>query len=690
MHAAFNPFVRIAAVAGVLLAGSSIVVGAAPATAAPATTVAAPTAPTQFADDGLGLEGTSTYTVDPPGGAIHVAVDMLATNLVPPSHGYYVISYAYFAQIGVPVLAEATNLAAATADGTPLTVTIEAEPESPVSFAVIDLADNLEYQETHQLRLTYELPDQGPRAPGITRVNPAYTAVVPLPVGDPGHAAVRVVVPEDMVVEQLGSSTMQREPSDGSATYAASAIADPIAWDATLVARDVRALDRVELDGPHDVEVRSWPGDVEWSDFVVEHVTDGLPILEELIGQDWPVQRTLRIDETVSPYLYGYAGWYDTTAETIEIGDELDPIVVLHELSHAWFNRDLFTERWINEGLAEVFAARTLERMGEPLPQPDPVSTADPGFIRLADWSSPMLSSSVSDDQERYGYNAAFALVGVLYQELGAEGLARVIDAAAEDRIAYQGDPDPEEQDGGVNGWRRFLDLLEEVGGSTQADLQFRTFVVPDVELPVLDVRAATRASYAALETAGAGWTAPLAVREAMSDWDFRTANETMTHAQSILAVRDQIAAAIEPLGLAAPAGLEAAYEAADRADLTGVLADANALLAVVDELAAAHDAVEADHDPWSRIGLLGGGADDAYGAAVDAFVDNDADAVLAEAAATHDVIARADDRGRAAIIAAALILLVGWAVRRTGRPGQTDRTGPAGARAPGTPRLGG
>ena len=55
--------------------------------------------------------------------------------------------------------------------------------------------------------------------------------------------------------------------------------------------------------------------------------------------------------ETASPYLYGYAGWYMPFESVIEVGDELDQHVMLHELAHIWFNDDLFEGRWINEAL---------------------------------------------------------------------------------------------------------------------------------------------------------------------------------------------------------------------------------------------------------------------------------------------------------------------------------------------------
>ena len=49
-----------------------------------------------------------------------------------------------------------------------------------------------------------------------------------------------------------------------------------------------------------------------------------------------------------------------STKDTITISEELDELTIVHEASHAWFNRNWFTERWITEGLADEYAARVL------------------------------------------------------------------------------------------------------------------------------------------------------------------------------------------------------------------------------------------------------------------------------------------------------------------------------------------
>ena len=83
-----------------------------------------------------------------------------------------------------------------------------------------------------------------------------------------------------------------------------------------------------------------------------------LPELVELIGLDWPVNHDLEVLERFTPALEGYAGVFFTDDERIELSEDLDPLMTMHEASHAWFNDSLFAERWIYEGLAEEYAWR--------------------------------------------------------------------------------------------------------------------------------------------------------------------------------------------------------------------------------------------------------------------------------------------------------------------------------------------
>ena len=635
-----------------VLGSSSAAAGAVPPHGVRAVLVA----PGQFADDGLGTTGSTTYVVDPAAGVIHVTVDLTATNLVPPdSRGY-----TYFDAIGVFTLGEATNLAAVDDGGRNLGAELEPVDDADSdAFGVIriDLANQLLFQETHTIHLSYDLPDQGPRSTRYTRVNAAFAAVLPIPFGDPGSADIRVIVPDSLDVEVIGESTMRREDTADQHVLVATAIADPLAFDASIAARDLDALERRDPGGAYDVEIAAWPGDGEWAVFVGDLVRDGLPILEDIVGQPWPLDDQLEVVETVAPYLYGYGGWYDSFSGRIEVGDALEPIVVLHELAHAWFDDSMFTERWLNEGFADEMAARTLEQLGQVAPVPEPIDPAAPGAVRLADWDNPTFSDETSDETEDFGYNASFSVIRSLTDEIGLDATALVIEGAADERIAYQGDPEPESSRR-ANDWRRFLDLAEELGGSTQIQAVVAAHVVSAADLGELEDRTAARTRLDDLEAAGGGWTAPLAVREEMANWDFDDAEEAMDQALAILEVRDDIRELVAPLGLDDPGDLEEDYERAD--DLGPVLEQAEDALAAAQALVEADEAVSASRNLFQTIGLLGADPEAQLQDAVDDFTQGDLAQVEEQAAEAIDTIDGATRDGQLRSLAVPAALLVG------------------------------
>jgi hypothetical protein len=645
-------------VGGVAL-GAALVVGAtAPASGASArrgVALAVAATPAQFADDGLGTTGSTVYVVDTANRAIHVSIDLTATNLEPNG----ATTYTYFDAIGVFTLAEATNLVATDGGGRNLGATVEPLEGTDAYAAIrIDLADQLTYQETHTIRVTFDLADQGPRSPRYTRVNPAFASVLPIPFGDAGAADLRVVVPDSLEVEVIGESTMTEEDAGDQQAFVATAIADPLNWDASIAARDLDALERTEAGGDHAVDVAAWPGDAEWAGFVGGLARDGIPVLEEVIGQPWPIEGPVEVVETVAPYLYGYGGWYDSTEDRIEIGDELEGRIVLHELAHAWFDDGMFSERWLNEGFAEEVASRALAELGLEAPVPVPVDPTAPGAVALQDWSNPTFTSDTSDDREDYGYNASFSVIRALTDEIGLEATAAVLEGAAERRIAYQGDPEPETTRQ-VNDWRRFLDLAEELGGSTGIEALVADHVVSARDADDLTERVAARDLLDELESAGDGWTPPLEVRRQMERWDFEAATEAIEDAEAILEVRDEIRGTVEPLGVDDPEGLEVAYEEAD--DLGEVLDLAEEQLDAARALAEAGEAVDAGRDVFATVGLLGADPQGDLDAAAAAFSDGDADVVEERSEAVVATIDDARGAGQLRLVAVVLILLVAF-----------------------------
>ena len=102
-----------------------------------------------------------------------------------------------------------------------------------------------------------------------------------------------------------------------------------------------------------------------------------------------------------------------------------------------------------------------------------------------------------------------------------------VFAAAAAQTVTYVGSGPAETSAPAVADWRRFLDLVEDVGGSTKAAGLIETWVVTDVQRPQLDgpggplAGAMTRSS-----RPGAGWLPGIVIREPMSDWQFDCARQ--------------------------------------------------------------------------------------------------------------------------------------------------------------------
>ncbi len=595
--------------------------------------------------DGFRLEATSTYTLDAPAGAVHVALDITITNQRPDQVVGGAIRRYYLPDYSVPVLSESVGLRAVKSDGTNLPVSVEASESPRFSFAVIDLRPDLFHPGSQTLRLTYDLPPQPPRSEAFTRLNAAYATFPMLAIGDPGLASVEVVVPDAFEVELVGDD-MRESERDGRQVFTANAIDDPDVWSVQVSARDDdKLIERVVDVGDREVNVLGWPDDPAWADFAATQVEDGVPVLEDLTGLEWPATSRLDVVETASPYLYGYSGWYVRTDSVIEVGDELDQQVILHELAHLWFNDSLFIGRWINEAFAEQSAALAMAELGEEQPQPAAIDAADPGRLKLNDWSDPDLQAEISDDQERYGYNTSWSVLDAITDEIGAEKLTDVIVAADAGEVAYRGPDDPEEL-GRTFDWRELVDLLEEVGGSQQAADLFQRYVVSESETADFEARAVARDHYDALLEAGHGWAAPTSVRLAMADWRFASAEDLMAAATDVLATKAQLLAIVEELEVADDLALRRTFEEAT--DLSDLAAEADAALAAAGSLQRAEEAEADGAGPLGAIGLLSSGVEDDLDAAQEAF---DAGDYATVAAAAEDVESTMDGAAMAGVL---------------------------------------
>jgi hypothetical protein len=636
------------------------------------------------AADGLSVTSTTTFTVDAAAGAVRVRGEFHLVNTLPDQVDGTTVRRRYFSGFTVPGPAASANAIAVTAGGGGLRVTRRPVPGA-TDYVLYDIAfaSDLFYRDTADVVLTYDITGNPPRSDNPIRVNAAYAAFGAFGIGDEGEVTVRVVVPDGFEVDVLGSDT-QVSHENGTTVYTATDIADPQQFDLFISARNDEALvsTQVTTDGGDRFDVRSWPGDDEWQQFVADLIRSGVPSLESLVGRPWPIDSLLEIRQAYTPYLYGYAGWFSASKREIEVGEDLDQEVVLHELSHAWFSDAWFADRWINEGLAQVYAGMVVAQGGGTPTVPTPIDQADPGVVALNDWGDPDFTNG-ADAREPYGYNTAQTVVQQIVDEVGVDHMREVLAAVDARTIAYVGDAPPEVVDTATD-WRRFLDLVDEVGGATTADDLIERYVVNTDQAPMLAPRAAAREAYAALVTNGAEWAPPIGVRRRMSEWEFDRATDLMSQSQDVLATRDTLDGLAAELAVEYPDSLEAAYESADD-DLSTVT---DQIQAQIDATQLTIDAAAAnaeDHGWFEVLGLRGTDLPALLDQAKVALATGDLDTASERSQRVIDTVADSSSVGlqRAALAAGALALVVSLAIgitlltrrRRTAVPLDTPDT---------------
>jgi hypothetical protein len=300
------------------------------------------------------------------------------------------------------------------------------------------------------------------------------------------------------------------------------------------LANDDRLVSRpLDVEGV-DIELRSWPDDPEWGDFAAGRVEAGIPALEVLIGTDWPVEGSFDVRQTIEPTRHGYAGWFDAQTNEIAVGEALDADTIYHELSHAWFNSRLSTERWLTEGLAQVYAAELTRRDGDDARTPPEPAVDDPVARPLTEWTALDRERSV----EEYGYATSFRVVDVLVDELGFDRMRDVIASLRGSASPYGAVTEVARPD---LDWKRVYDVFVEVGGSVDASDVFRAEVVGADDASLIDRRDRAAADVADLAEHSSPWGLPVGVRNRLERWEIDDVNDALLAADVVLQQRAEL-----------------------------------------------------------------------------------------------------------------------------------------------------
>jgi hypothetical protein len=608
---------------------------------------AGPAAPsTLAASTGLAYTSTGIWTVDPALGRVHVDVQVLAiSHAADTGTRRY-----YYSSLELTLPPSTQGYKATDANGNVLPVTVQATVTSGVVVDV-DFGQRLYAGQSILFDLKFDVVDMGGSTDRDLRIGQDLVSFPVKGFGSPGTpgSSVTVVFPAGFAVqEQFGTLTSQVD-SLGRTVFASGPVPDAYALTAWFTgARNVPDADfqsETLAVGPIEVTLRYWSDDPGWASQVGRVVITGYPILRQLIGLGDPTATHLTIEEATSQGIGGFSGEYDPASSLVQISYFADPIVVLHELAHLWFNESLASDRWINEGFASYYAEKAVLRLG----LPDHAPALGPSLMTAAEPLNSWTGSAPGSATEAYLYGASLQAARDIANLAGTAGLAKVW-AQARARTSAYANPAAGGADlpaRGVADWRRLLDYLELTTGKSYVDIWVEWVVTPQ-QASSLSTRDDLLADYSATSDQMGGWTMPPDVRTAMGGWQFGTAQVLLSQIRDVLDLRQQIDALAAQEGTTAPANLQTAFETGGTGD---ALDEANLELQALNTMAAAEKAKASSQGAVRVFGLIGTDPDSQLASARDAFARGDVPLALSLAESARSAWAGAAGAGQLRVV---------------------------------------
>ena len=625
---------------GVIVALAALLVGG---------SVTLPAGEVRAGATGYTLETAVVYDVRPQEGEIGVTVDVTFTNTTPDPAGRFSV----FDALELGVHDAATDVAARDADGE-LEVAV-APDDDGVNVATVELRDELRFEETAELTVSYVLPDSDD-----TRMRVRPSLIVFPAWGFGTSSEVNVTLPSGYDVFVDGDVLTQ----DG-ARLVSGPIEDPTLWLALVTATQAPEYTNFDATvpltgGTANLRVRAFADDEAWGERILALLERALPMLEEEIGLPYPGVGQLVVTQSVPRDSSSFGEQPSAGTEILVAYDQPD-FTVLHQVSHVWLSSALISTRWIREGMASEVAARVASRL-EVEPPYDPAleaeERADAGF-KLDSWSA-----DAGPGGEPFGYAASWDLVAEIASVAGADAVREVLARVAasigpyESRdIKLQPSADGTASPRTPLSTRSFLDHLETVSGAELAGL-FAERVLTDGDAALLGPRSEARMALATLITAADGWGASDPIHGAMTAWSFDEALEQIESAGAWLGARDELLDAMEDAGLSAPDRLEQAYRT--HGGGPDAVRELDAERAVVEAYAATADDVNAERSFIERVGLIGG-PDPAreLSLAAGTFADGDLRGSAEAITEAQRILAAAETGGLVRVVSAVLLALI-------------------------------
>lgn len=560
-------------------------------------------APVAAADGGLVVVADTRYVALPDQSRVHVTIQAVATSFEPDTPDAQV----YYSGVTFAVPPGATNISAVSG-GARLATSIVEETDDYRALEVT-FSRGVFFQQTYAYTVSFDLVDAGGAGDRDVRVG---RSVVAFPVWAFGTeeetgGSVRVELPAGYQPTVQGSPMSLGDGAGGPVLTAEPE--DPFAFFAYVSADRPGAFVDTALEIPMErqsaeVVVRAWEDDVDWGARVGDLLSEGLPVLERMIGVTYRHPGRLNVEEAAVSRLGEYAGIFDRSEAVIRIRYDADAFVALHEAAHLWFNDRLFDERWINEAWAEFYAVAVGEAIGTTGFTWELSDELLDARIPLNDWGAVGREDLAVED---FAYAATYELAGLIAARTDLEALEGVWRAAANREMSYLPDDGSGASDGRPSlsqpGWQRLLDLLEERTGESYADL-WAEWVVNGEQQRLLATRASLRSRYEDVRADAGDWELPEVIRAEMGDWQFADAIDSLQQAERILRDRERIEDLAAALELDPSDELQRAFEGAGSLDAAQTAAEVE--LAALAGLRDATGRLDAEPGPLEALGLIG------------------------------------------------------------------------------------
>ena len=526
-----------------------------------------------LAANGMTETGTTTYEVVPDKSQIRVTIQISIYNGRPSQAEPNGVTYYYWNLTKIGVEKQASAISVTSNAG----AVYQAEKGSDRYYRYLELTyPNVYYGQTRVVTATYTIP-AAPHAAGGFRAGKAYASLCAMGNGlDVG--TVSIVIPDGYTFyNDAGGEMSPSTTSAGTRTYTSGSLTTPYTFWTCIDAEQEASLTHTPVTAGNQVfDIQAWPEDPKWSAGVGADVTTDVPALETLTGLKMP-GGTVAILEAGDQQLGEYGGMYNSATSTAQIPETVQKDTVAHELSHIWFNHNLFADKWMSEGLAGF--SEQAAGAGNFTPCAEPGTYPGTGSPNLKLWQLLNNNSTTQDDQvSAYQYGASCYIFTTLAADMGPANLKLVLKAAYADQMAYVSTTADEKLSGASLplSSKELLDLIDERGmvpaGEDLDTAQTLLAKYGIIDATTLSDRSTARSTYHELASAAKSWKLPLAIREPMSNWEFDTAQAAMATAKQIIDTRDSIGKLIPNLSLDGTV-LQKQFEAAEtQTDLDNLL----------------------------------------------------------------------------------------------------------------------